>query len=64
MYKIKPVEIKDNDKIEFLHSGAIQTAIALGIVELDAEGNFLPQDEIKRADAQAFIDKALEAAKK
>jgi hypothetical protein len=63
MLKLTPVEIKDNDKIDILNSGAIQTAIALGIVKLDTEGKFNPKDEIMRTDANAFIVKALEAVK-
>ncbi|WP_379137912.1 S-layer homology domain-containing protein [Paenibacillus sp. sgz500958] len=55
MLKLIPVEIKDNDKIDILNSGAIQTAIALKIVKLDTDGNFNPKDGITRADATAMV---------
>lgn len=55
-----PVEIKDNDKIDILNSGAIQTAIALKIVNLDTNGMFNPQDGITRADAAAMVNRVHE----
>ncbi|KAI7282665.1 hypothetical protein KC345_g3367 [Hortaea werneckii] len=63
MIKLNPVEIKDNDKIDILNSGAIQTAIALKIVTLNAEGKFNPQDGITRADATAMVSRVQEILK-
>ncbi|MFB5265669.1 S-layer homology domain-containing protein [Paenibacillus enshidis] len=63
MIKLVPVEIKDNDQIELSYSGMIQTAIALEIVKLDADGNFNPKVELTRTDASDMISKALEAVK-
>lgn len=59
-----PVEIKDNDKINILNSGAIQTAIALKIVKLDADGKFNPQAGITRADAAAMVSQVQEILKR
>lgn len=64
MIKLNPVEIKDNNEIDILNSGAIQTAIALKIVNLDAEGNFNPKDAITRADATAMVSQVQEILKK
>lgn len=61
MIKLNPVDIKDNDKIDILHVGAIQTALALDIVELQADGTFLPQDEITLADATEITNQARKA---
>ncbi|MRN53979.1 S-layer homology domain-containing protein [Paenibacillus monticola] len=58
-----PVEIKDNGKIDILNSGAIQTAISLKIVKLDANGNFNPKDGITRADATAMVSQVHEILK-
>ncbi|ETT54655.1 S-layer homology domain-containing protein [Paenibacillus sp. FSL H7-0350] len=55
MIKLIPVEIKDNDKINILNSGAIQTALALKIVKLDQDGSFRPQDGVTSADAAAMV---------
>ncbi|MEK3880717.1 S-layer homology domain-containing protein [Paenibacillus sp. FSL M7-0420] len=55
MIKLIPVEIKDNDKINILNSGAIQTALALKIVKLDQDGGFRPQDGVTSADAVAMV---------
>ncbi|MEK3687957.1 S-layer homology domain-containing protein [Paenibacillus sp. FSL R10-2736] len=59
-----PVEIKDNDKINILNSGAIQTAIALKIVKLDADGKFNPQAGITRTDAAAMVSQVQEILKR
>lgn len=64
MIKVVPVEIKDNDKMDILHSGSIQTAISLGIVKLDEEGNFNPGAEITRTDADVIINNAVQAVNK
>ncbi|ULO07665.1 S-layer homology domain-containing protein [Paenibacillus sp. 19GGS1-52] len=63
MLKLIPVEIKDNDKIDILNSGAIQTAISLKIVKLDADGNFNPKDGITRTDATAMVSQVHEILK-
>lgn len=55
MIKLIPVEIKDNDKIDHPNSGAIQTALALKIVTLDADGSFRPQDGVTHAEAAAMV---------
>lgn len=64
MIKVVPVEIKDNDQIDILNSGAIQTAIALDIVELNADGAFNPKAEISRVDATQITTKAVDAVNK
>ncbi|MNE94756.1 hypothetical protein D3C80_1927590 [compost metagenome] len=64
MIKLNPVEIKDNHEIDILNSGAIQTAIALQIVNLDADGNFNPKDGITRADAAAMVAQVHEILEK
>ncbi|MBB3128437.1 hypothetical protein FHS19_003091 [Paenibacillus rhizosphaerae] len=64
MINVIPVEIKDNDKIDILNSGAIQTAISLNIVKLDAEGNFHPKEGVTRGDANAMVNRVHEIIKK
>lgn len=63
LLKLIPVEIKDNDKIDILNSGAIQTAISLKIVKLDVDGNFNPKDGITRTDATAMVSQVHEILK-
>ncbi|WP_219836854.1 S-layer homology domain-containing protein [Paenibacillus sp. R14(2021)] len=57
MLNLIPAEIKDNDAINVLHQGAIQTALALKIVDLDAAGNFNPLAGVTRADAAAMVSR-------
>ncbi|WP_246303073.1 S-layer homology domain-containing protein [Paenibacillus plantarum] len=61
MIKLNPVEIKDNDKIDLSNVGAIQTALALDIVELNADGTFHPQDGITLTDATEIATQAVKA---
>ena len=63
MLNLIPTEIKDNDNIDILNQGAIQTALALKIVELDSEGNFHPKDSVSLADATAMADRVQEILK-
>ncbi|NHN35264.1 S-layer homology domain-containing protein [Paenibacillus agricola] len=63
MIKVAPVDIKDNDQIDILHSGSIQTAIALHIVKLNPDGTFNPKTEITRVDATEIAKNAVEAIK-
>ncbi|MBW7458782.1 S-layer homology domain-containing protein, partial [Paenibacillus sepulcri] len=63
MLNLKPVEIKDEAQMDILNSGAIQTAIALGFVELDQVGNFNPKANITRTDATGIVNKAVEYLK-
>ncbi|MEC0371291.1 S-layer homology domain-containing protein [Paenibacillus chibensis] len=57
MLNIVLKEIKDNDQIDIQYQGAIQTALALKIAELDAEGNFHPKNGVTLADATAMIER-------
>jgi hypothetical protein len=59
MIKLMAYEIKDEDKIEAEHSGAIQRALAYGFTKLDASGKFNPDDKITRAEAAAIIYDAI-----
>ncbi|NOU75704.1 hypothetical protein GC098_30765 [Paenibacillus sp. LMG 31458] len=59
MLNLVPVEIKDNDQIEISNSGAIQTALALGLVTLNADGNFNPKGDISLAEATDLVNKAV-----
>ncbi|MED5016468.1 S-layer homology domain-containing protein [Paenibacillus chibensis] len=59
MLNLVPAEIKDNDNIDILNQGAIQTALALGFVQLDPEGHFNPKAEITRTDATDMVVKAV-----
>ncbi|WP_136605554.1 S-layer homology domain-containing protein [Paenibacillus dokdonensis] len=63
MLKLIPREIKDNDKIDIQYQGAIQTALALKIVELDSEGNFNPKNGVTLTDATAMVDRVQEIDK-
>jgi len=64
MLKLVPVDIKDNDKIDILNSGAIQTALALKIVTLQPDGTFNPQASLTLAEATEMTDRAVLAAEK
>lgn len=59
MLNLVPVEIKDNDQIEISNSGAIQTALALGLVTLKADGTFNPKGDISLAEATDLVNKAV-----
>jgi|GEM_PF-501668 len=63
MLKLVPAEIKDNDNIDILNQGAIQTAIALGFVQLDQEGKLNPKAGITRTDATDIVGKAVKYLK-
>jgi hypothetical protein len=63
MIKLVYVEIADQDKMIAEYSGAIQRALAYGVVKLDAEEKFNPKAEISRAEAAEQIYKALEYVK-
>ncbi|OCT13642.1 hypothetical protein A8709_18815 [Paenibacillus pectinilyticus] len=63
MIKVSPVDVKDNDKIDVLNSGAIQTALALHIVKINPDGNFNPKVEITLTDATDIVKNALTAVK-
>lgn len=60
MIKIAPVEFADSDELTTEYQGAIQRAIVLKIVQLDAEQKLHPKDELTRADAAELIYHALE----
>ncbi|MWV42545.1 hypothetical protein GRF59_02795 [Paenibacillus sp. HJL G12] len=59
MFNLVPAEIKDNDQIDILNQGSIQTALALRFVQLDQEGNFNPKAGITRTDATDIVIKAV-----
>ncbi|OCT12226.1 hypothetical protein A8709_30775 [Paenibacillus pectinilyticus] len=59
MLNVVPAQIKDNDQIDISNSGAIQTALALGLVTLNQDGNFNPKGEISLSDATDYVDKAV-----
>lgn len=63
MYKLVPVTIADEDQMDLLNSGAVQTALALKIVSLDEGGNFNPKDPITRTDGTAMVSKVQEILK-
>ncbi|MCR8630188.1 S-layer homology domain-containing protein [Paenibacillus radicis (ex Xue et al. 2023)] len=63
MIKLVPIEIKDNDQIDTLNSGAIQTALALGVVKLNQEGKFNAKAEISLSDATEYINNAVKTVK-
>jgi hypothetical protein len=56
MLNVVPVEVKDEDQMDVSNSGAIQTAIALKIVELDSEGKFNPKGGVTLTDATAMVN--------
>ncbi len=60
MIKIAPVEFADMNELTVEYQGAIQRAIVLGIVELDAGRKLHPKEELTRADAAELIYHALE----
>ncbi|NBD24707.1 S-layer homology domain-containing protein, partial [Paenibacillus glycinis] len=63
MLNLVPADIKDGDKIDAANQGAIQTAIALKIVALDANGNFNPKNGLTREDAAAMVKRVHELVK-
>jgi len=63
MIKIIPVEIADADKFTNGYDGSIQRALVLKIAELDAKGNFHPDQKVTRAEAAVMIYNALEYIK-
>jgi hypothetical protein len=60
MIKIAPVEFADSSELTVEYQGAIQRAIVLGIVQLDADRKLHPKGELTRADAAELIYHALE----
>lgn len=50
-------EIADEDQIDEAYRGAVQRALTYGVVQLDEDGNFHPQDPVTRAEAaqQAYL---------
>ncbi|CAM3567804.1 S-layer-like y domain-containing protein [Paenibacillus lupini] len=63
-FNLIPVEIKDGSKIDILNEGAIQTALALNIVQLDEQGMFNPNGALPLEDAQAMVSRAIEVVNK
>ncbi len=55
MIKLIPVEIKDAEAFTPEKEGAIQRALAYGVVSLDAEGNFSPKEIIQRDEAAKIV---------
>ncbi|MGF7047376.1 hypothetical protein J2T13_001881 [Paenibacillus sp. DS2015] len=60
LIRINPVDITDKADLDIRYSGTIQIAVALGIADLDEQGNFHPTTEISRADAAIITYNALE----
>ncbi|MCM3631629.1 S-layer homology domain-containing protein [Paenibacillus glycanilyticus] len=63
-FNLIPVEVKDGSNIDILNQGAIQTALALNIVQLDEQGMFNPNGALPLEDAQAMVNRAIEVVKK
>lgn len=63
MLNVVPVEIKDNDQMEITNSGAIQTALALGLVTLNQDGTFNPKGNISLAEATEITNNAIKKVK-
>ena len=55
MIKLIPVDIKDAEALTPEKEGAIQRALAYGLVTLDEEGNFNPKDVLHREEAAKII---------
>ena len=55
MIKLIPVDIKDAEAFTPEKEGAIQRALAYGVVSLDAEGNFSPKEIIQRDEAAKIV---------
>lgn len=60
MINILVPEIADQDQFDIEQLGSTQLAIALEIVELDADKKFHPQDEITRAEAAVILYNAVD----
>ncbi|MCQ4087866.1 S-layer homology domain-containing protein [Saccharibacillus sp. JS10] len=60
MINILVPEIADEDQFDILSLGSTQLAIALEIVELDADKKFHPQQEITRAEAAVMLYNAID----
>jgi hypothetical protein len=59
LIKIKPMEFGDQDKLSTAFDGSVQRALMLGIAQLDADGNFKPQEKITRAEAAVLVYNAI-----
>lgn len=55
VFRLIPVEIKDEASIPDGASGQMQTALALGLLKLDAEGNIRPNEPLTRAAAAEIV---------
>ncbi|OWA33277.1 hypothetical protein B9G55_21590 [Saccharibacillus sp. O16] len=58
MFRLIPVDIKDEASIPDGASGQMQTALALGLLKLDAEGNIRPNEPLTRASAAEIVYQA------
>lgn len=59
MIKLIPVDIKDADAFTPEKEGAIQRALAYGVVSLDAEGNFNPKEILHRDEAAKIVNELI-----
>jgi preprotein translocase subunit Sec61beta len=62
-FNLIPTEIADDYNVDILNEGAIQTALALKIAQLDSEGKFNPKGGLTLADATAMVNRAIEVVK-
>ncbi|RED56000.1 S-layer homology domain-containing protein [Cohnella lupini] len=62
-FNLIPTEITDDYNVDILNEGAIQTALALKIAQLDSEGKFNPKGGLTLADATAMVNRAIEVVK-
>lgn len=60
MINILVPEIADEDQFDIMSLGSTQLAIALEIVQLDADKKFHPQEEITRAEAAVLLYNAMD----
>lgn len=60
MINILVPEIADEDQFDIMSLGSTQLAVALEIVQLDADKKFHPQEEITRAEAAVMLYNAID----
>ncbi|MEI7884136.1 MAG: S-layer homology domain-containing protein [Clostridia bacterium] len=63
MIKLVPIKLADQAELTVSYDGAIQRALAYGVIKLDSAGKFQPKAKITRAAAAEQIYNALEYIK-
>lgn len=63
MVKLNPVDIADEDQLTPDYQGSVQRAISRGILTLNSDNKFRPQEPVTRAEAAVMLYNALDYLK-